>query len=144
MFVEDMIGLEPRTKQLLIVRDKAMQGDMALNVIAPILMASAVNAAIVANTSYIVHLPVQLKTTDYGAHNWFDGDLNASVAKTSTAGVAAINGGATKVTLEGGEGILDIKLTGTWVAGDKITVTITGKTLLGTAVSNAVKDITLG
>jgi hypothetical protein len=143
MYVEDLIGLEPRTKQLLIVRDKALLGDIVLGSTPPDIIATIVNADIAANTKSVKFIPIQLKTADYGPHNWFDGEFNVSVAKTSTAGVVAISEAATKVTIESGEGIIRIELTGTWVSGDKVTVTVTGKTILGYVVSNLVEVITL-
>lgn len=128
------------------ITELAMSGNIVL-VATPAVTgssATAVNAAIAGTDAKFTRtVTLNLKTTGGTIHNWFSGSMNIAVAKSSSAGVVAISGGATKATFVKGVANVTLEYTGTWVLGDTTTLTVTGGTVLGYTVTNKTSVDTL-
>ena len=146
MYIRDAaFGIEPKVREYLGLITDALNGDMVLNAKAPALSAAAINAAIGGDDEkYTFPTRVTLENAAGEDHLWWQGSFAVAATKTSTGGVVAIKGGATSVDLPDGEGVVELELTGTWISGDTVTLTVTGKTILGKSVSNKVLALTLG
>lgn len=119
-------------------RDNAADGDMVLTASNLTSSAGTINTAITgaakkSETEFTVTLKNQAGSA---THDWFNGNMPVSVAKTSTAGVVAIKDGLEYITFKDGVGKIKVVMTGTWAAGDVVTVTVTGGTVMGYAVTD--------
>ncbi len=113
----------------MIAIEKAMAGDLVL-VLTPATLANsaaAVNAAVGGTAEKFVRtVQVELQAADGTVHEWFTGELAAAVAETTAGdGTSAIADSATKVSLENGQGAIDIEYTGAWAGGTKQVETAT-------------------
>lgn len=113
----------------MIAMEKAMAGDLVL-VLSPATLsnsAAAVNAAVGGVAEKFVRtVQVELQAADGTVHEWFTGELEAAVAETTAGdGTSAIADSATKVSLENGQGTIDIEYTGAWSGGTKQVETAT-------------------
>ncbi len=106
--------------------------------------AAAVNAAIAGDDEKFTRtVAVKLTNTEGDTHSWYTGTLAIAVAKSSTSGVVAIDGGGSTVALVNGVGSVILNYTGTWAEGDTTTLTITGGTILSATVTNKTSVDTL-
>lgn len=113
----------------MIAMEKAMAGDLVL-VLTPATLANsaaAVNAAVGGTAEKFVRtVQVELQAADGTVHEWFTGELAAAVAETTAGdGASAIADAATSVSLENGQGTIDIEYTGAWSGGTKQVETAT-------------------
>lgn len=113
----------------LVAIEKAMAGDLVL-VLTPATLANsaaAVNAAVGGTAEKFVRtVQVELQAADGTVHEWFTGELAAAVAETTAGdGASAIADSATEVSLENGQGTIDIEYTGAWSGGTKQVETAT-------------------
>ncbi|MDF2881583.1 MAG: hypothetical protein K0R54_2140 [Clostridiaceae bacterium] len=126
--------------------EKALNGDMVL-VLSPATTGSSaatVNAAIGgSNAKYTRKVTVSVKTAAGEVCSFINGTFAIAATKTSTNGVIAISGSATTVTISEGIGTVTLEYTGTWVAADTQTLTITGGTKLGYTIANKTSIDTL-
>jgi hypothetical protein len=113
----------------MIAMEKAMAGDLVL-VLSPATLsnsAAAVNAAVGgAAEKFVRTVLVELQAADGTVHEWYTGELAAAVTETTAGdGTSAIADSATKVSLENGQGTIDIEYTGAWSGGTKQVETAT-------------------
>lgn len=113
----------------MIAMEKAMAGDLVL-VLSPATLANsaaAVNAAVGgAAEKFVRTVLVELQAADGTVHEWYTGELAAAVTETTAGnGTSAIADSATKVSLENGQGTIDIEYTGAWSGGTKQVETAT-------------------
>jgi len=124
-------------------RDNAASGDMVLTATNLTSSATTINGAITGETKKAeVEYTVTLKNQAGSAtHTWFNGNMPVSVAKTSTAGVVAMKDGLEYITFEDGIGKIKVVMTGTWVQGDVVTLTVAANKVMGfTVAAKAVTD----
>lgn len=101
--------------------------------------AAAINADIAGETGqHVSAYAITFEATGGTKHTWFNGVFPISVATDSVAGVVATS--VPYMTVAAGDAAIHLVLTGTWVAGDVITVTITGGVQLGYTVAD--KELT--
>lgn len=123
-------------------RDNAAGGDMALTATNKTSSTATINDAITGTAKkHEVEYTVTLKNAKGDkTHDWFNGNMPVSVAKTSNAGVVAIKDGLEYITFKDGIGKIKVVMTGTWVQNDVVTLTVAANKVMGYAV--AAKDIT--
>jgi hypothetical protein len=127
--------------------EKGINGDMVLTVTPAILGSSAtvVNAAIGGvETKFVRTVTVELKTAADERCTFLNGTFAIAVAEVTVGtGTATIAGGATTILLTEGKGTVDLEYIGAWAAADTQTLTITGSTKLGYAISDKTSVDTL-
>lgn len=142
--MENLHGLPPKLRDAIKLRDKAMSGDLVL-IVTPATTgssAAAVNAAIGgAAAKFTRNVVVQLKTAAGELATWFNGTFAIAGSQTSVGGTAETS--AATVTLVDGRGTCTLEYTGAWLAGETATVTVTGGTKLGYAVTDKTSVDTL-
>jgi ribosomal protein L18E len=129
------------------IQQKGISGDMVL-VASPIALgssAAAVTAAIAgAAAKFTRDVTIKLQTAAGEVHSWFNGTFAIAVAEvTAGSGVSAIAGGVAVATFVNGVATVTINYTGVWAAADTQTLTITGSTKLGYAITNKTSVDTL-
>lgn len=127
-------GIPPVIREALSVQGAGMSGDIAIN----ILTADVTPAPTGAAWSYEVAF--ELVDSAGRRHAWFEGDIDAAAADTSTAGTASVSdatpameGGAGTVTLSGDAA--------TWADTETATLTLNG-TVLGVTLADATFTVT--
>lgn len=127
--------------------EKALNGDMVLSCSPATLGSSAATvAAAIAGTAskFTRTVTLYLKDAAGNLHDWFDGALGIAVTEvTAGNGVSAIKDGASTVTFSKGVASVVIEYTGTWAAADTQTLTVTGSTRFGFAITNKTSVDTL-
>lgn len=104
--------------------------------------AATINAGIAGvNKKYEITYACNFEATGGTKHTWFNGVCPVVVTTDSVAGI--VKSEYDYVTFEAGDGGVFLTLTGTWVAGEVITITIEGGTQLGYTVSDKVITDTL-
>lgn len=131
----------------LATQETALAGDLVI-VATPAALgssAAAVNAAIGgAAAKFTRQVRIELQNAAGDIHTWFNGSLAIAVAEiTAGDGISAIAGGVSTVEFVEGVGTITIEYTGTWAAADTQTLTITGGTILGYAVTDKTSVDTL-
>lgn len=123
-------------------RDNAADGDMVLTATNLTSSAGTINTAITGPAKKSeTEFTVTLKNTSSATHEWFNGNMPVSVAKTSTAGVVAIKDGLEYITFKDGVGKIKVVMTGTWEQGDVVTLTVAANKVMGfTVAAKAVTD----
>jgi hypothetical protein len=124
------------------VRDNADDGDMVLTASNLTSSAATINTAITgAAKKHETEFTVTIKNAAGSAtHEWFNGNMPVSVAKTSTAGVVAISGGLEYITFVEGVGKIKVVMTGTWAQNDVVKLTVAANDVMGFTVAK--KDVT--
>jgi hypothetical protein len=138
-------GFQPASREEIAQRDKALSGDIILSVTPAVLgsSAAAVNAAIAGSAAKFTRkVSIELQSANSNLHGWFDGTF-AIAASNTGSGTIAIAGGLTTATFTNGRASVTLEYTGTWAAADTATLTVTGGTKLGYAVSNKTSVDTL-
>lgn len=119
--------------------EKAMSGDVVLALTPAVLGSSAakIAAAIAGDAKKFVRtVKFELKDAAGNIHTWFNGDIDLTIAETTTGdGVSVIAGSATKVSLVEGVGFIDIEYTGTWAVADTSTLTTTQRVIAGVTIA---------
>lgn len=144
--IKNKEGIQLELRNEVALRDKALSGDMVL-VATPATLgssAAAVNAAIGgAAAKFTRNVVIELQSANGDVHTWFDGTFAIAATKTSVAGVIAIAGALTVATFVNGHATITLEYTGTWVAADTATLTVTGSTKLGYTITNKTSVDTL-
>ena len=127
--------------------EKGINGDMVL-IATPATLgssAAAVNTAIGGvETKFVRTVIVELKTAADERCTFLNGTFAIAVGEvTSGTGTSAIAESATTISLVEGKGTIDIEYIGVWAAADTQTLTITGSTKLGYAISDKTSVDTL-
>lgn len=127
-------------------RDKAGTGDIVANASNLTSSAGTINTAITGDDKKSeTEFTITLKNTAGNTtHEWFSGTMPVSVAKTSTAGIVAIEDGADHVTFVDGVGKIKVVMTGTWKSGDVVTLKVLANDVMGFAVAEKSITDTLG
>ena len=126
--IDNKIGLAPELRKEISIRDKAMSGDIIIN----ILTANVTPAPTAAIWSYTVLF--QLEDSNGNVHNWFNGDIAASAADTSAVGTASV-GDATPAVVNGVGSVVFSGDAASWLDTETATCTISGTLALKTLVS---------
>lgn len=128
--------------ELSLRRNAAGDGDMVLTSANKTTSATTINTAITGDDKkYELEYTVTLKdTAGTTTHTWFNGNFEIAVETDSTAGIIAIKNDLKVITLIDGVGKVTLVYTGTWVATDVVTLSITGGNRYGYTVAG--KDIT--
>jgi hypothetical protein len=128
---------------LMALRDKAEDGDMIVTVANAGSSAAAVNADIAdeGKLKFTRTVSVALKNTETAVHDWFNGNFAVAVETNSVAGIVEVT--SNFLTLIDGEGTIDLEYTGTWLEGETTTLTITGGTKFGYAITDKTSVDTL-
>lgn len=128
--------------ELSLRRNAAGDGDMVLTSADKTTAAATINSSIAgANKKHEVEFTVTLKNTaGTTTHDWFNGNFEIAVETDSTAGIIAIKNDLKIITMLDGVGKVTLVYTGTWVATDVVTLSITGGNRYGFTVAD--KDIT--
>lgn len=123
-------------------RDNAADGDMVLTASNLTSSVATINDAITGTAKKSeTEFTVTLKNAVGNAtHDWYNGNMPVSVAKTSTAGVVAIKDGLEYITFIDGVGKIKVVMTGTWVQGDIVKLTVAANDVMGFTVAK--KDVT--
>lgn len=112
------------------VKEDAMAGDMLLVVDPdePDHGESVVVGAITEDDEFVYEVEVRLESEAGRVHEWFNGEMTASItsttAGTGTAAIVDTGAGTTKVALVNGVGKIQIKYTLNWAADDTCTVKV--------------------
>ena len=130
-------GVNPKLRRRLETRDKAMSGDLVLALTPATAGSSAatITSDIASDDKYVRTVLVELQTSTGKIHDWFDGTFAVS-GSIVTAGTGTAPTATTTVTLVNGVGTIDQEYVGVWAATDTATVTATGGTKLGYAITN--------
>lgn len=128
-------GLQPALREELLLRDKAMSGDM---VITPSLTTYGM-AATTATQAWSKAVTWRLKTAGGKLHDWFCGHMKAAIVDSATTGVAHISGGVdTTIYFNGGVTVITLAATtGPFNAGNTLSLRVWREDLLGNPVSTA-------
>jgi hypothetical protein len=122
-------GIPPVIREALSVQGAAMSGDIAVN----ILTADVTPAPTAEAWSYEVSF--ELVDTAGRRHSWFNGDIAAAAADTSTAGTASVSDATPAVV----NGVGTVTLSGdaeAWLDTETATLTLDG-TVLGVTLTDA-------
>lgn len=141
--INKKLGVQPEMRVELQLRDKAMSGDLVIEVTPATCGSSAtdVAAAIAGDDAKFQRtVKIRLKTASGDTHDWFDGSLTIAATKSSTSGVIAINGGVSSATFKDGCAEVTLNYTGTWASGDTSTLTVSGSLLGYTLTSKTSVD----
>jgi hypothetical protein len=121
--------------------ETGLAGDMAL-VVTPATLGSS--AAVVNAGGFSREIKVELKNAAGDVHEWFNGTFAIAATEVTVGdGTSAIEGAATTVTLVNGVGTVTIEYIGTWASADTQTLTVTGSTKLGYAITDKTSVDTL-
>ena len=129
--IEKKSGIQPELKPEIVLRDKAMAGDLVF-VVTPATVAPAPT-----NAAWTRTVVVELKTAAGEVHTWFNKAIanGVSIGDTSTAGTASIP----STTLTFVDGRAEVVVSGTeaaWLATETDTLTIAQATILGYTVAS--------
>jgi hypothetical protein len=121
-------GIQLAARQELLLRDKAMSGDMVLT-ISPATVAPAPRA-----TAWTRTVTITLKTAGGDTHTWYNGTLTVSIADTSSAGTATI----TDTTPNMVNGVCTVVISSgaaAWLNSETDTLTVSNQTILGSTIT---------
>jgi hypothetical protein len=144
--IKNKPGIQLELRNEVVLRDKALSGDMVLVVVPATLGSSAatVNAAIGGvDAKFTRDVVIELEAANGDVHTWFDGTFDIAATKTSTAGVIAIADALTEASFVNGRATITLEYTGTWAAADTATLTVTGSSKLGYTIANKTSVDTL-
>lgn len=124
------LGIKPKVREEIALRDKAMAGDIVW-VVSPATVAPAPTSAAWTRTVYI-----ELQTAAGEVHEWFSDAITSgvSIADTSTAGTASIP--STTLTVVSGKA--SVVVSGDeadWLDTETDTLTVAEATILGYTVA---------
>lgn len=101
-------GIQPELRKQLLLRDKALSGDMVLSPS----ITTFTETATTATGTWTKTIRVELQTNSGDLHDWFCGWMTCALVDSATTGVFSISGGlATTVYFNGG--VTNIILTST-------------------------------
>lgn len=128
--IQNRLGLKPKLRNELELRDKAMSGDMVLS-ISPATVAPVPRA-----TAFTRKVVLELRTASGDVHTWCNKAFTTtlSVSDTSQAGTATI--ASTTLTLVNGRA--EITVTGSahaWLNTETDTLTVGNLTIMGYTVT---------
>lgn len=126
---EKMIGIQPELRREMLLREKAMSGDIVW-VVSPATVAPVPTSAAWTRT-----VSISLQTASGEIHTWFNDAITSgvSIADTSTAGTASIP----STTLTVVDGKATVVVSGTeadWLDTETDTLTVAEATILGYTV----------
>jgi len=128
-------GIKPQCREQFEIRDNALSGDLAFN----ILTADVNEAAGAAGWTYTIKFEVV--DSNGNIHNWINTDCVATPSDSSTLGTATVSDGTP--ALVNGVGTVDlIGSAAAWVAAEDADVTMS-LTILGYTVTPAVFTVTI-
>ena len=128
-------GITPQQREVIELRDKAMSGDIVLNVLRADVTPSPTSSV----WTYTVKCSVETAAGEI--HDWYSGELGAAAADTSTAGTAAVDDSTPSCV----NGIATVVLSGdaaTWADTETATCTFSSSDILGVNPSDAVFTVT--
>lgn len=131
MISDKLLGLSPKLRGAIDLRDKAMAGDMVIVVTPATKSSAAVSAA------WTRDVVIEVQTAAGEVHDWLDKSIanGVSIADTSSAGTATI--ASTTLSLVKGRAVVTV--TGSnnaWLAADTDTLTVAAATILGYALAS--------
>lgn len=129
--MNDKLGIPPEIRNEVILRDKALSGDMVFVVKPATISTPATSAA------WTRDVVIELKTAAGQIHTWFNKAITTgvSIADTSTAGTATIP--STTLTFVKGRATVTISgNANNWLATENDTLTIAAATILGYTVAS--------
>lgn len=132
--IEKKIGIPPYIRDEIAIRDRAMSGDIAIE----ILTADVAPAPTSDVWSYTIKF--QLVDSHGNVHNWYNGNIAAAAGDTSTAGTASVDDATPAVV----DGVGTVVLQGDaqdWLNAETATCTLNG-TVLGVSLANKVFTVT--
>ncbi|MCP4336481.1 MAG: hypothetical protein GY679_01360 [Mycoplasma sp.] len=135
MGIEQMTGVKPRLREYLKLQEEALNGNLAFE----ILTADVNEPAGAAGWTHTVTF--QVVDSSGNVHSWFNEDVTATPADSSTLGTATVSDGTPTVT----NGVGTVNLIGdaaAWVAAEDATMTLS-HTMLGYTVTAAVFTVTI-
>ena len=122
------LGLEPKIRRAMAVKDSALSGDIVFRV-DPATVAPAPTAAAWTRT-----VQVYVENAVGDLHEWLSKTITISIADTSTAGTASIV--STDLVIEGGRGTVVVSGDeADWLNTETDTLTIAEATILGYTVA---------
>lgn len=120
--------------------ETALVGDMVL-VVTPATLGSS--AATVNAGGFTREVKVELQNAAGDVHEWFNSTFAIAASKTSASGVIAIAGALTEASFVNGRATITLEYSGAWAAADTATLTVTGSTKLGYAITDKTSVDTL-
>lgn len=132
--IKDRLGIQPQVRDEFALRDAAMSGDIAINIITDDVAPAPTAAA----WEYVVAFEIVNAAGD--RHTWFSADITAAAADTSTAGTASVSDTTPAVV----NGYGTVTLSGDaadWLDTETATCTLDA-TILGKDLTDAVFTVT--
>lgn len=124
------LGLKPKLREVLDLRDKALSGDIVW-VVSPATVAPLPTAA-----AWTRNVIIELQDADGNVHDWFNSAISSGVAiaDTSTAGTATIP--ATTLTIVNGRAVVVVSGDeAAWLDTETDTLTVAEATILGYTIA---------